>query len=114
MRPTHAPAPRDRDFYRWATETAQAIRERSFTAVDWEAVAEELDDMGRSEQRELLSHLLKWQHPTGTPTGKELGLDNQGATPQDAAALEAKSRLKTFVGGDFRGGLRRRQAPGGP
>lgn len=69
MRPKHAPPPRDRDFYSWATETAQAIRERSFTAVDWESVAEELDDMGRSEQRELesrlcvlLAHLLKWQH----------------------------------------------------
>ena len=63
MRPTHAPAPRDRDFYRWATETAQAIRERSFTAVDWEAVAEELEDMGRSEEQRRRTRRLLKQSP---------------------------------------------------
>ncbi|MGH8643065.1 MAG: DUF29 domain-containing protein [Gammaproteobacteria bacterium] len=63
------PALHDRDFYTWATETAQAIRGGSFTAVDWESVAEELEDMGRSEQRQLesrldvlLAHLLKWRY----------------------------------------------------
>jgi Domain of unknown function DUF29. len=43
--------------------------------VDWESVAEELEDMGRSEQRELesrlgvlLAHLLKWRYqPELTP-----------------------------------------------
>ncbi|MGH8478801.1 MAG: DUF29 domain-containing protein [Gammaproteobacteria bacterium] len=65
----------DADFYTWAMETAQAIRERRFAGIEWDAVAEELEDMGRSEQKELrnrfsvlLAHLLKWRHqPQLTP-----------------------------------------------
>ncbi len=55
------------DYYSWAIETAKAIREGRFELVDWEAVAEELEDMGKAEKRELinrltilLAHLLKW------------------------------------------------------
>jgi ribosomal protein L29 len=62
------PALHDSDFYTWAMETAGALRERRFETIDWEAVAEELEDMGRSERRELesrlevlLAHLLKWR-----------------------------------------------------
>jgi hypothetical protein len=69
MPATSASALHDRNFYTWTRETARAIRERSFDAVDWESVAEELEDMGRSEQRELesrlsvlLAHLLKWRY----------------------------------------------------
>ncbi len=61
------PTPHVRDFYTWALETARAIRAGRFDGIDWEAVAEELEDMGRSEQRALehrievlLAHLLKW------------------------------------------------------
>lgn len=63
-----APVPHDSDFYTWAMETAGALRAHRFETVDWEAVAEELEDMGRSERRELesrlevlLAHLLKWR-----------------------------------------------------
>ena len=58
----------DRDFYTWAMETARAIRERRFEGIEWDAVAEELEDMGKSEKRALESqlerlhaHLLKWR-----------------------------------------------------
>jgi hypothetical protein len=54
MPATGTSALHDRDFYTWTTETAQTIREGRFDAVDWESVAEELEDMGRSEQRELV------------------------------------------------------------
>lgn len=56
------------DFYSWAMETARAVREGRLGEVDWDAVAEELEDMGRSEKCELtnrlailLAYLLKWQ-----------------------------------------------------
>jgi hypothetical protein len=69
MSATGTPALHDGDFYTWTRGTAQAIREGSFDAVDWESVAEELEGMGRSEQRELesrlgvlLAHLLKWRY----------------------------------------------------
>jgi hypothetical protein len=49
-------------------ETAGAIQAGDFDTVDWEAVAEELEDMGRSERRALenrlevlLAHLIKWR-----------------------------------------------------
>lgn len=63
-----APDLHDRDFYTWAMETARAVRQRRLDGIDWDSVAEELEDMGRSEKRELtnrltvlLTHLLKWQ-----------------------------------------------------
>jgi hypothetical protein len=69
MPATSAPALHDQDFHTWTTGTARAIREGRFDAVDWESVAEELEGIGRSEQRELesrlgvlLAHLLKWRY----------------------------------------------------
>ena len=58
----------DGDFHRWALDTAAAIRARRFEGVDWDAVAEEIEDMGRGERRALecrlevlLTHLLEWR-----------------------------------------------------
>jgi len=58
----------EKDFYRWLMHTAELIREKKFTELDTENVAEELESMGRGEKRELISrlavllaHLLKWQ-----------------------------------------------------
>ena len=57
------------DFYRWTMETASALRRNQVSAVDFQIVAEELEDLGRTEQRELRSrlkqlmlHILKWIH----------------------------------------------------
>ena len=57
------------DHHRWALDTAQAIRERRFDAVDWERVAEELHSLGRAEENQLESrltrlmyYLLKMEH----------------------------------------------------
>ena len=58
----------DADFYRWSRETAEALRERRFEDIDAEHVAEEIEDMGKRDKRELHSrltvlilHLLKWK-----------------------------------------------------
>lgn len=58
-----------KDFFAWAAKTAQLIKERRFDDVDWESVAQEIEALGRSEQRAirshlviLLQHLLKWQY----------------------------------------------------
>ena len=57
----------DKDFYSWLMENARLIREGKFSELDTEHIAEELESMGKSEQRELISrlsillaHLLKW------------------------------------------------------
>ena len=57
----------DRDYYAWLVKQAAHIRARRFAQLDCEALAEELEDMGRSERRavesalnNLLFPLLKW------------------------------------------------------
>jgi hypothetical protein len=56
------------DVVAWANEQARMIRAGRFDMLDLENIAGEIEDVGRSEQRELasrmavlLAHLLKWQ-----------------------------------------------------
>ena len=59
----------EQDFYSWSCQQAQLLREKKFEQVDWNNVIEEIEDLGRSEYRALVSaieqltlHLLKWQY----------------------------------------------------
>lgn len=59
----------EQDFHSWLLQSAGLLRERRFTELDTENIAEELEAMSRNERRELISrlsvliaHLLKWQH----------------------------------------------------
>ncbi len=63
--------PYERDYYGWIEHNVNSIREGRLDDVDWMNVAEELEDMGKSEKRalrsqlaRLLTHLLKWSHQT--------------------------------------------------
>jgi len=56
------------DFFRWTQETAELIRQRRFDEIDLEHVAEEIEDIGKRDHREVRSrlivlvvHLLRWQ-----------------------------------------------------
>lgn len=56
------------DFYAWANQQAELLRAGKLSAADVEHIAEEIESMGKSEKRELVSrldvlllHLLKWQ-----------------------------------------------------
>jgi hypothetical protein len=58
----------DRDFYAWANEQAALLRAGALAAADIDHIAEEIETLGRSEKRELVSqlevlplHLLKWR-----------------------------------------------------
>ena len=58
----------DTDFYAWTQAQAAAIRAGTWDAVDRAHLAEEVEDVGKSERRALVSHLrvllthlLKWQ-----------------------------------------------------
>lgn len=62
----------DHDFYAWTREQAALLRAGRFSAADMEHIAEEIESMGRSEKRELVSrlrvlllHLLKWHFQPG-------------------------------------------------
>jgi hypothetical protein len=59
----------EQDFYAWANEQAALLRAGKLTAADIEHIAEEIESMGKTEKRELVSrlavllaHLLKWRY----------------------------------------------------
>jgi hypothetical protein len=75
----------ERDFYAWANEQAALLRAGKLDHVDIENIAEEIESMGRSEKRELVSrltvlllHLLKWRHqPAFRGTSWRLSIEEQ-------------------------------------
>lgn len=57
------------DYYGWAQETLEKLRQGRLSEVNIDDLIEELEDMAKSERRELrnrlavlLAHLLKWQY----------------------------------------------------
>jgi hypothetical protein len=59
----------DTDIAAWAQEHARLLRARRFEVLDIEHTVSKIEDVGKSEQRELanrlavlLAHLLKWQY----------------------------------------------------
>jgi len=59
----------DIDFYSWTQRTAALLRAHRFDEIDVEHAAEEIEDMGKRDLKELnsrvqvlLLHLLKWQN----------------------------------------------------
>ena len=75
----------ENDFYGWTQEQAFLLKSGRFSEVDLLNLIEEVETMGRSEKRELLSrltvllaHLLKWQcQPVRRSTSWELTIKNQ-------------------------------------
>jgi hypothetical protein len=62
----------DVDFYAWANEQASLLRAGKLSNADIQNIAEEIESMGKSEKRELVSrltilllHLLKWRFQPG-------------------------------------------------
>jgi len=48
-----------RDYYAWIRHQVQALRRRRIEDIDWENMAEEIEDLGRSEKRALRSQLAR-------------------------------------------------------
>jgi hypothetical protein len=74
----------DSDFYAWSLEQAALLREGRVAEADLAAIAQEIESMGKTEKRELVSrltvlllHLLKWQYqPTGRGNSWRLSIAN--------------------------------------
>ena len=65
----------DKDVVLWAQEQARLLRSGQFSQLDIEHLADEIEDVGKSEHRELasrmtvlLAHLMKWQYQPGRRT----------------------------------------------
>ncbi|SDX80247.1 protein of unknown function DUF29 [Allochromatium warmingii] len=75
----------EQDIIAWANQQARWLRERRFDQLDLEHLAEEIEDVGKSEQRELanrmallLAHLIKWaQQPERRGASWEITIRNQ-------------------------------------
>ena len=59
----------DQDFLAWAKRNAELLRQGKLSEIDTKHIAEELENMGKSQKRELVSrlavllaHLLKWPY----------------------------------------------------
>ena len=59
----------EKDVILWSLEQAKFLRDGKFSSLDIEHLADEIEDVGKSEKREfanrmavLLAHLLKWHH----------------------------------------------------
>ena len=94
----------DTDFYAWANEQATLLRAGRYDAADIENIAEEIESMGRSEKRELISrltvllvHLLKWQiQPNHRGNSWRLTIENQRDRLHDH--LNDNPSLKPMLG----------------
>ena len=67
----------DVDVLQWSLDQAAALRAGDFSRLDIKHLADEIEDVGKSEQRDLMSrmgvllaHLLKWRYQ---PERLELG-----------------------------------------
>lgn len=100
-RPSHPTAPKacylvamsiyDEDYWTWTQKQADALRRRSGNELDWDLLAQELDALGVTEERELrsryivlITHLLKWAHqPARRSKSWSLTITNQRADIAD-------------------------------
>jgi len=94
----------DEDFYAWTQEQARLLRAGAFSEVDASNLAEEIEDMGKSNRRELgsrlavlLMHLLKWQFQ---PNRRSPGWAATIAEQRDeiAEVLSDSPSLRSVVG----------------
>lgn len=74
------PASYDRDLVAWSIEQARLLRAGLFDQLDIEHIVDEIEDVGKSEARELgsrlilvLAHWLKWQYQ---PTHRSISWRN--------------------------------------
>lgn len=87
----------DRDFFEWTARNAQLLREGRLTEVDAANLAEEIEDVGKRDQREvrsclrvLLADLLKWAAQPG------LRYAENGASSWLETVVEQRSQLESI------------------
>jgi hypothetical protein len=93
----------DNDFYAWSLEQAALLREGRVGEADLATIAEEIESMGKTEKRELVSrltvlllHLLKWERqPTGRSNSWRLSIAN--ARDEIADLLDDNPSLKPII-----------------
>lgn len=95
----------DRDFFKWTRCNAALLRAGRFDQADIEHIAEEIEDMGKSERRGLesrlevlLPHLLKWQVQPNQRSASWRKYDRTSAN-ETREATAGKPELKARASG---------------
>ena len=93
----------DNDFYAWTLEQAALLRDGRVGEADLATIAEEIESMGKTEKRELVSrltvlllHLLKWPHQP-SHRGKSWRLSIANARNEIIDHLEDNPSLKAVL-----------------
>ncbi len=97
------PVSYDADVLLWSEQQVRALRERRFADLDIEHLADEIEDVGKAEKRELasrmavlLAHLLKWRfqpHKRSKSWRTTIGLQRRRVS----LALKATPSLKVLM-----------------
>ena len=94
------------DVVAWANEQAAFIRAGRFDLLDLEHIADEIEDVGKSELRELesrmavlLAHLLKWQFQA-THRGVSWQVTIKTQRNNISRRLQKTPSLKSIIGTD--------------
>jgi Domain of unknown function DUF29 len=101
----------NQDFVAWSKQQAEALRSaarvRSNQSLDWENLAEEIEDLGRSARRELQSqirrivrHLLKLQYSPAKELRRGWAESIVDARAEIEDLLEESPSLRTGLGHD--------------
>lgn len=93
----------DQDVILWSQEQARLLRDGRFAELDIEHLADEIEDVGKSEKRELanrmavlLAHLLKWSRQSENRTASwRATISHQ--RKRIALALKETPSLKTVM-----------------
>jgi hypothetical protein len=93
----------DLDFHAWANEQAALLRAGKLSEADIEHIAEEIESIGKSEKRELISRLtvllapmLKWSYQPD-PRGKSWRLTMEEQRDERETHLVDNPRLKSTI-----------------
>jgi len=100
---TRAPVSYARDYYGWIQHNVSAIRAGRLQDVDWPYVAEEPEDMGKSERgalrsqlARLIAHLLIWRYQ---PESRRISENSWRATVLDTRRCVRELWMKVRASG---------------
>ena len=103
----------EKDFYAWSLEQAALLRTGKAGEADLENIAEEIESMGKTEKRELISrltvlllHLIKWRFQPGV-RGRSWRLSIEGQRLDIKDLLEDNPSLEPMVAGSIASAWRR-------
>jgi len=98
----------DRDFAEWAARNAALLRQRRFDEADVEHVAEEIEDMGKRDRREvsnrlkvLIVQLFKWAAQPARRDGSTWSATIDERRPELDEIFEQSPSLRRYADQDM-------------